>query len=74
VSTSKPQPELLSPFGRETALRVGVLTKTDEEETIIINRPGRSTYPDEKSVLRSGATPPPAVLARSLRDGAKPFS
>jgi hypothetical protein len=33
------------------------LTKSKEEETIIINRPGRSTYPDEKSVLRSGATP-----------------
>jgi hypothetical protein len=33
------------------------LTKTKEEETIIINRPGRSTYPEEKSVSRSGATP-----------------
>jgi hypothetical protein len=33
------------------------LTKTEEEETIIINRPDRSTYPKEKSVLRSGATP-----------------
>jgi len=33
------------------------LTKTEEEETIIINRPDRSTYAEEKSVLRSGATP-----------------
>jgi hypothetical protein len=33
------------------------LTKTEEEESIIINRPDRSTYPEEESVLRSGATP-----------------
>jgi len=57
VTAPKPQPELLPPFGRETALRVRGLTKTEEEETIIINRSDRSTYPDEKSVLRSGATP-----------------
>jgi hypothetical protein len=36
--------------------RAGGLTKTEDEETIIINRSGRSTYPEEKSVLRSGAT------------------
>jgi len=36
---------------------VKTLTKTEEEGTIIINRPDRSTYPEEKSVLRSGATP-----------------
>ena len=33
------------------------LTKNEDEETITINRPGRSTYPEEKSVLTSGATP-----------------
>jgi hypothetical protein len=33
------------------------LTKSEDEETITINRPGRSTYPEEKSVLTSGATP-----------------
>ena len=33
------------------------LTKTEQEETIITNRSGRSTYLDEKSVRRSGATP-----------------
>jgi uncharacterized membrane protein YeaQ/YmgE (transglycosylase-associated protein family) len=33
------------------------LTKNEEDETIIINRPDRSTYPGEKSVSRSGATP-----------------
>jgi CubicO group peptidase (beta-lactamase class C family) len=33
------------------------LTKTEEEESIIINRSARSTYPEEKSVSRSGATP-----------------
>lgn len=54
-----PEPELLPPFGRETALRGRPLTKTEEKETIIINRPGRSTYPEQKSVSRSGATPLP---------------
>jgi hypothetical protein len=53
----KPEPELLPPCGRETALRRRRLTKTEEEETIIINRPDRSTYPEQKSVLRSEATP-----------------
>jgi hypothetical protein len=33
------------------------LTKTEEEETIIINRLDRSTYPEQKSDSRSGATP-----------------
>jgi hypothetical protein len=51
--------ELLPPpfGGRETALRVGRLTKTEEKETIIINRSDRATYPQRKSVSRSGATP-----------------
>ena len=57
----KPEPELLPPFGHETALRQRRLTKTVEEETIIINRPDRSTYPEEKSVSRSGATPLPVL-------------
>jgi hypothetical protein len=33
------------------------LTKMKDEETITIHRPGRSTYPEEKSVLTSGTTP-----------------
>jgi uncharacterized protein YdeI (YjbR/CyaY-like superfamily) len=33
------------------------LTKSEEKDTIIINRSGRSTYPEEKSVQTSGATP-----------------
>ena len=33
------------------------LTKTEEEESIIINRSARSTYPKRKSVSRGGATP-----------------
>ena len=48
-------------FSRPTGVRLPcverLLTKTEEEETIIINRPDRSTYAEEKSVLRSGATP-----------------
>ena len=53
-----PEPELLPPL-RGVRLRCGgrQLTKTEEQETIIINRPGRSTYPEQKSVLTSGATP-----------------
>ena len=49
---------------RETALRVRRLTKSEDEETIIINRSGRSTYPEEKSVLTSGATPQLQRLGR----------
>ena len=41
----------------QTALLGSRLTKSEEEETIIINRPDRSTYLQEKSVLTSGATP-----------------
>jgi hypothetical protein len=33
------------------------LTNNEDKETITINDPGRSTYPDEKSVLTGGATP-----------------
>ena len=48
-------------FSRPTGVRLPcverLLTKTEEKETIIINRPDRSTYPEQKSVLRSGATP-----------------
>jgi hypothetical protein len=35
----------------------GGLTRNPEQESIITNRPGRYTYPQEKSVLTSGATP-----------------
>ena len=45
-----------APSGRETARRGRPLTKTEEEESIIFNRPDRSTYPEQKSVSRSGAT------------------
>ena len=54
--TTLQNPELLTPSASDCAAR-RPLTKSEEEETIIINRPGRSTYPDEKSVLTSGATP-----------------
>src|SRR5579872_1715841 len=43
------------------------LTKSEEEETIIINRPGTSTYPEEKSVLTSGATPVVCIYCRTVR-------
>src|SRR5271166_2855127 len=33
------------------------LTKIQDKETITIHRPGRSTYPEEKSVLTTGTTP-----------------
>ena len=49
-------PELLPRAGADCPARRR-LTKTKEKETIIINRSGRSTYPEEKSVSRSGATP-----------------
>ena len=45
------------PCGSGDCTAVKTLTKTEEEETIIINRPDGSTYLGEKSVSRSGATP-----------------
>jgi hypothetical protein len=54
----KKKPEELlpaAPADRGTRRR---LTKSEDEETIItINRSGRSTYLEEKSVSTSGATP-----------------
>jgi hypothetical protein len=55
-STTLQNPELLPPVASDCAARRR-LTKSEEEETIIINRSGRSTYPEEKSVQTSGATP-----------------
>jgi hypothetical protein len=48
--------ELLPPAAADRATRRR-LTKSKEQETIIINRSGRSTHPEEKSVQTSGATP-----------------
>jgi hypothetical protein len=45
---------------------VKTLTRTEEEETIISNCPDRSTYPEEKSVSRSGATPETAIRTHKL--------
>ena len=54
--TTLQNPELLPAAPADCPTSRG-LTKSEEDETIIINRPGRSTYPGEKSVLTSGATP-----------------
>jgi hypothetical protein len=43
------------------------LTRNEEEERIIINRPDESTYPEEKSVSTSGATPAIATGVASKR-------
>ena len=52
-----PEPEeLLPPAAADRSSRVR-LKQSQETEVSIINRPDRSTHPDEKSVLRSGATP-----------------
>jgi hypothetical protein len=48
-------PELLTPAASGCAARRRL--KSEEKDTIIINRSGRSTYPEEKSVQTSGATP-----------------
>jgi polyphosphate kinase 2 len=48
--------ELLPPAAADCAA-VRRLTKSQEKENIIINNSGRSTHPEEKSVLTSGATP-----------------
>jgi hypothetical protein len=50
-----PTSELLPPAAADRASRRR-LTKGKEQETIIINRSGGSTYPEEKSVQTSGAS------------------
>jgi hypothetical protein len=59
-STPKPKSRTRS-FSRPSGVRLRCggrrLTKTEEEETIIINRPDRSTYAEQKFVSRSRATP-----------------
>src|ERR1019366_7788157 len=64
----KKNPEELlpaSPADRGSGIRL--IKSEDRKKDDIINRPGRSTYPREKSVLTSGATPEhvvdPATLA-----------
>src|ERR1019366_3843507 len=55
----KKNPEELlpaSPADRGSGIRL--IKSEDRKKDDIINRPGRSTYPREKSVLTSGATPP----------------
>jgi hypothetical protein len=58
-------PELLPPSASDCTARRR-LTKSKEKETIIINRSGRSTYPEEKSVQTSGATPVVASASSSM--------
>src|SRR5450755_636603 len=63
----KKNPEELlpaSPADRGSGIRL--IQSEDRKKDDIINRPGRSTYPREKSVLTSGATP--------LRDSCLPYS
>jgi hypothetical protein len=59
-SGRRKKPELL-PLNAADCACSRPLTKNRDEETITINRPGRSTYPAEKSVLTSGATPVKAI-------------
>jgi DNA ligase D-like protein (predicted 3'-phosphoesterase) len=56
--------ELLPPAAADRGSGVR-LTQTDD--TSIINRRGRSTYPQGKSVRRSGATPGPSTDPREKR-------
>ena len=68
-SGQRKKPELL-PLNAADCACSRPLTTSEDEETITINRPGRSTYPEEKSVLTSGATPVPpgSSQLRGLRD------
>ncbi len=56
--------ELLPPAAADRAAGVRL---EKSEEINIINRLGRSTHPNEKSVLRSGATPLISCHTRSKR-------
>src|SRR5271167_2615157 len=62
-SGRRKKPELL-PLNAADRASPRPLTKIQDEENITIHRPGRSTYPEEKSVLTSGATP---IWTRSRR-------
>jgi hypothetical protein len=55
-SDPRKNPELL-PLNAPDRACSRPLTDNEDEEKITINDPGRSTYPDEKSVLTSEATP-----------------
>ena len=52
-----PNPTISRPTGVRRRCCERQLTKTEEQETIIINRSGRSTYLGKKSVPTTGATP-----------------
>jgi hypothetical protein len=54
---SQKPPELLPPAAADRATVVRLMKIHEEEKTSITNRPARSTYPEKKSVLTSGATP-----------------
>lgn len=53
------KPELLPPPSGDGRLHYGRrgLTRVEKKDRIDINRSDRSTYLDQKSVLRTGATP-----------------
>ena len=60
VSELKPKKvpeELLPAAPADRGSRIRLTTSNDGPDDDIINRPSRSTYLDEKSVLTSGATP-----------------
>ncbi len=70
--TSNPTPdELLPPAAADRGSGVR-LTQTDEIG--IINRRGRSTYPQEKSVRRSGATPLAQCPGVADRPSGRPYA
>jgi hypothetical protein len=58
-------PQISRPVGVRRRCCERRLTRTEEQDTIIINRSGRSTYLGKKSVLTSGATPVIAATAQS---------
>jgi len=73
VDFSTPNPKSRNrSFSRPSGVRLRCvgrrLTKAEEEESIIINRPDKSTYPEQKSVSRSGATPVQSFSVSSSGD------
>jgi hypothetical protein len=57
MTMSQKPSELLPPAAADWATVVRLKKIHKEEDGSIINRPARSTYPEKKSVLTSGATP-----------------
>jgi hypothetical protein len=57
MSLHQKSPELLLPAAADCATGVRLIKIHEKQKSSITNRPARSIYPKQKSVLTSGTTP-----------------